>query len=188
MNLLLTSRKRTKLLAYLFAHADESYYVRELSTLTGIDPGNLSRELRGLEEQGILLSRHKGRVKLYSPNRGHALYADLKNILFKTEGIQAALSQLVLSQKGIETALIYGSYAKGNENKESDVDLLVIGKFDRDSFTGRLRALESKLNKEINFTSYERDEFNKERKKDGSFLQLVMKEKIILLKGSVDGD
>jgi hypothetical protein len=61
----------------------------------------------------------------------------------------------------------------------------VVGEFPRNSFTRELRSLESKLNREINFVAYTRGEFEKERKKDGGFLNLALKDKTIVLKGSV---
>ena len=42
-----------KLLAYSFAHVDDNYYVRELEILIDEDPGNLSRELKKLEIEGL---------------------------------------------------------------------------------------------------------------------------------------
>lgn len=187
MTLLLTSKTRLNLLAFLFAHVDEGYYVRELSTLTGEDAGNLSRELRRLEIEGICHSRIKGRIKFYSLNKDYPLYSDLKSILFKTEGIQGALKKLVLAHKDIAAAFIYGSFAKDREKKTSDIDLIVAGKFNHDRLTREIRSLESKLNREINFTSYTNEEFDRESKKSGSFLNIVLKSKVILLKGSLDG-
>jgi DNA-binding MarR family transcriptional regulator len=66
MSVLLNTRLRRKLLAYSFTHCDDNYYVRELSSLIDVDPGNLSRELRKLEEEGLYFSLTKGKLKLYS--------------------------------------------------------------------------------------------------------------------------
>jgi predicted transcriptional regulator with HTH domain len=69
MSVLLNTKLRKKLLTYSFTHPDEDYYVRELSGLIEEDPGNLSRELRILEEEGLYTSVTRGRVKLYSLNK-----------------------------------------------------------------------------------------------------------------------
>ena len=187
MLLFLNTRLRRNLLAFTFSHAGENFYVRELAGLIEEDAGNLSRELRRLEREGVCRLRIKGRVKFYSLNKDYPLYSELKSILFKTEGVQGALRKLVLAHKDIEAAFIYGSFAKDAEKKTSDIDLIVVGKLNRDRFTGELRLLEAKLNREINFTSYTKEEFDKERKKVGGFLNIVLKNKIILLKGSPDG-
>jgi predicted nucleotidyltransferase len=185
MFLLLNSKLRRKLLTYSFTHPDENYYVRELSHLINEDPGNLSRELKRLEDEGLYTSMIKGRLKIFSLNKRYPLFKELKKIIFKTEGVQGSLKDLVQRYEGIALAFLYGSYAKNGERKGSDIDLVVVGNFPRNPFTQDVRQLESKLNREINFISYAESEFAKERKKEGGFLNLVLKDKIIVLKGAM---
>jgi len=180
---LLTSKLRRKLLTYSFTHPDENYYVRELSQLINEDPGNLSRELKKLEDEGLYTSVTKGRVKFFSLNKRYPLYKELKKIIFKTEGVQGSLRKLVQRYEGITLAFLYGSFAKNGERKTSDIDLVIVGEFPRNPFTRDVRQLESKLNREINFTLYAENEFAREKKKEGGFLNLVVKDTIIVLKG-----
>jgi len=145
----------------MFTHADDMYYVRELGALIDEDPGNLSRELRTLEEEGLFQSHTKGRIKFYSLNKTYPLYKELKKIVFKTEGVEGALRDLVSRLKGIPLAFLYGSYAKNKEKKTSDIDLILVGRSLPKTFLHDLRQLESKLNREINFTFYSEEEFQK---------------------------
>lgn len=184
MFLFLNSKLRRKLLTYSFTHPDESYYVRELSQLIDVDPGNLSRELKRLEDEGLYISRVKGRIKFFSLNKKYPLFEELKRIIFKTEGVQGSLRDLVQKYEGITLAFLYGSFAKKEDKKTSDIDLVVVGEFPRNSFTRDIRQLESKLNREINFTPYAEREFTKDRKKEGGFLNLVLKDNLIVLKGN----
>ncbi len=183
MSVLLTTKLRKKLLTYSFTHPDEDYYVRELSSLIEEDPGNLSRELRTLEEEGLYISSVRGKLKLYSLNKKYPLFRELKKIIFKTEGVEGTLKELVTRFRGISLAFLYGSYAKDMDNKTSDIDLVAVGKFPENKFNREIRNLELKLSREINFTIYRREEFEKERRKEGGFLNLVLKGKIIVLKG-----
>ena len=185
MFLLLNSKLRRKVLAYSFTHPDETYYVRELAHLINEDTGNLSRELKRLEADGLFTSMMRGRAKFFSLNRKYPLFKELKEIISKTEGVQGSLKELVQRYEGILSAFIYGSYAKHRERKSSDIDLIVVGEFPRNPFTRELRSLESKLNREINFVAYTQEEFEKEKRKEGAFLNLVLQDKMIVLKGSV---
>ena len=180
------SKLRSRLLSYFFTNPEKSLYVRELGIILDLDPGNLSRELRKLEQEGIFTSYAKGQTKFYSLDKKYPLFSDLKNIIFKTEGVEGSLRQLVSEYAGIVLAFIYGSYAKGKERGSSDIDVVVVGSFPRDEFTRKLRMLESKLNREANFSTYTEEEFKKESKKNGGFLNMVIKNKVILLKGSLD--
>ena len=181
-----SSKLRSKLLSYFFTNPEKSLYVRELGIVLDLDPGNLSRELRKLEQEGIFTSYTKGQIRFYSVDKKYPLFSDMKNIIFKTEGVEGSLRQLVSEYAGITLAFIYGSYAKGKERGSSDIDIVVVGSFPRDEFTRKLRVLEAKLNREANFNSYTKAEFAKERKKDGGFLNVVLKDKVILLKGDLD--
>ena len=185
MSVILNTKLRKRLLTFTFTHPDETYYVRELSGLIDEDPGNLSRELRKLEEEGLFVSFTRGRTKFYSLNKRYALFSELKKIVFKTEGVEGSLKEVVAKYKGISFAALYGSYAKGRENKTSDIDMVVVGEFPLTAFTRDIRSLESKLNREINFTSYTAEELEKERKKEGGFLNLVLEGKTRVLKGKL---
>lgn len=186
MTLFISSKLRSRLLSYFFTNPKKSLYVRELGIILDLDPGNLSRELRKLEQEGIFTSYTKGQIKFYSLDKKYPLFGDLKNIIFKMEGVEGSLRQLVSEYAGIVLAFIYGSYAKGKERGTSDIDIVVVGSFPRDEFTRKLRVLETKLNREANFNSYTKAEFEKESKKNGGFLNMVIKNKVILLKGSLD--
>lgn len=181
------TKLRRKLLAYTFTHVDESFYVRELSGLIGEDAGNLSRELRRLEEEGLFRSTTKGNLRIYSLNKTYSLFKELKEISFKTEGVEGSLKELIRQYRGISLAFIHGSYAKRTEGKASDVDVILVGRFPQNKLTRQIRDLEARLNREINFTAYSQEEFQKESQKAGGFLDLVLKDKIIILKGKRDG-
>jgi predicted transcriptional regulator with HTH domain len=84
MSVLLGSKVRKNLLAFSFNHPDESFYVRELSGLIREDPGNLSRELRKLEEEGIYSSTTRGNVKFYSLNKSYPLFKEVKKIVLNS--------------------------------------------------------------------------------------------------------
>jgi len=150
MSVLLNTKLRRKLLTYSFTHPDEQYYLRELSSLIDEDPGNLSRELKRLEYEGLYTSVTKGRVKFFTLNKRYPLFGELKRIISKTEGVEGSLKDVVSSFEGISLAFIYGSYAKNKEKRTSDVDLVIVGKSPPDKMTRELRQLESKLNREVN--------------------------------------
>lgn len=186
MTILFKTKLRKRLLTYSFTHPDEHFYVRELAGLIDEDAGNLSRELRELEKEGLFTSFSKGNVKFYSLSKSYPLFQELKQIVFKTEGVEGSLRDTVYRNKDISFAFIYGSYAENKEKKSSDIDLAVVGEFPRTEFMRQIKSLESKLNREINFSSYSKDEFIKEKNKSGSFLNIVLKGNIIILKGKAD--
>jgi len=188
MPLFFNTKLRKKLLTHSFTHHDEEYYVRELAGIIDEDAGNLSRELRKFEKEGLYKSFSKGGLKFYSLNRKYPLFNEVKKIIFKTEGIEGSIRELVSRYEGISFAFIHGSYAKNKEKRTSDIDLVLAGKFPLNKFTREIHTLESKLNREINFTYYDKKEFIRERNKTGAFLNIILKDKIIILKGSLNAE
>ena len=62
-----------------------NYYVRELSGLIKEDAGNLSRELRNLENEGLFNSFTNGKAKFYILNKDYPLYKEIKKVVKLTE-------------------------------------------------------------------------------------------------------
>jgi DNA-binding transcriptional ArsR family regulator len=183
MTILFNTNLRKKLMGYLFAHTGEELYVRQLAYAIGLDPGNVSRELRQLEGEGLVISSHKGSLKLYRLDPAYPLFNELKQIVFKTEGVVASLKALVHSFPQISLAYIYGSFAKDQENSKSDIDLLIVGEnLSTRDITKKVRDLENALNREINFTPYSPQEYKQRVAKKGGFLHLVHRGPKILLK------
>ena len=184
---LVASKLRRRLLAHYFTHPDEKYYVREVAALLHLDPGNLSKELRRLTQEGLFEEEQKGRIKFYRLNPHYSLYGEIRQIIFKTEGVEGSLRVLVNEFPEIEAAFIYGSYAQGKEKASSDIDLMVVGTPDRKRLTSKIRNLEDQLGREINFNLYPAVEFKKKSKEKGGFLAEVVAGRKILLKGTLRG-
>ncbi len=74
-------------------------------------------------------------------------------LLFKLQNVQVELKK----KFGIEKIALFGSYAKGEERQDSDVDILVIEMKKKNAFT-LIRAknfLSSYLNKEVDLGLYD---------------------------------
>jgi len=76
----LHSEARRKLLSYFFTHQDAKHYLREIATLLLLDPGNLSRELKRLEKEGLFLSKKRGNQKCFFLNPSYENYNDIKRL------------------------------------------------------------------------------------------------------------
>jgi predicted nucleotidyltransferase len=181
------SKTRQIILKTFFNNPDEEFYTRQLASMNNVSVGTLHRELKKLISLGLLLPRKVGNIKLFSINKESPIYSELKNIFYKTEGIIKYVTSVVLDIKGIRVAFVYGSFAKGDERKDSDVDLFIIGdNIDDDKLIEKISDLEKELVREINYTTYSEAEYLKEKKNKDSFVQRVIRSEKIFLKGSAD--
>ncbi|MFQ5867673.1 MAG: nucleotidyltransferase domain-containing protein [bacterium] len=147
----------------------------------------IRKELLSLEEAGIFEYRKKGNLVYFYLNKSFPLFDELKSIVFKTIGISGALKEGLSKLKGIEVAFIYGSFAKGEEYSDSDIDLCIIGEPSETDLISIIRELEETIRREINYTVYDRNDFNKRKRQKGSFINNLLKENKIFLIGSEDG-
>jgi predicted nucleotidyltransferase len=173
------------LLAYCFEHPGELFHVRGLAARLDADPGNLSRELARLACDGLFSVAVVGNMKQYSLNSQYPLFDQFREILARTEGAVGRLQRLFENTAGIERAFIHGSFARLEHDSASDIDVVLVGEMSNGSFLKQLGELEKRLGREINYTTYTPKEFVTERRKKGSFLNLVLKGKILALKGNL---
>ena len=177
------SKLREELLALYFTNPNKKYYLRELERLLNFSVGNIRRELIKLESTGLFLSENKGNLVYYYLNQSYPLFEELKSIIFKTSGAPKMLQNFLEKFNGISHAFIYGSFAKGEEKEDSDIDLLIIGEVNEDKLIEMISKLERKLQREINYAIYEKEDFSKKKKEDNSFILDILKEKKIFLIG-----
>lgn len=181
------SRIRAKILGFLFTHPEESFFVRQMALILKEDPTNVSREMARLEEIGILRSKRNGNLKHFQTNLECPVFEELKGLILKTSGVAGRIQASVEELAGIEYAFIYGSYAKGEERIDSDVDLLIIGDVDLDRLDSNLGKLEKMLGREINYILYSKKEFQAKKKAKDGFLMDVLRGKKIMVVGIENG-
>jgi predicted nucleotidyltransferase len=178
------SKLREDLLTLYFTNHDKKYYLRELERILNYSVGNIRRELIKLESAGLFLSEKKGNQLYYYLNQSYPLFDELKSIIFKTSGVSRLLYDVLINFKGITHAFIYGSFAKGEERENSDIDLMIIGKINEDKLINELNKLEQKLQREINYNLYSKDEFEEKKEKGNSFILDIIEGKKIFLIGN----
>ncbi len=149
----------------------------------GIPVSIVRKELIALEKQGLFSSSRQGNLLYYFLNKEYPLYNEIKTIVFKTVGIQGALSKVLKDIKGIEAAFIYGSYAKNSSNAKSDIDLFILGNPNEDILVEKINSLEKKLIREINYSIYSRADFKKKKLQKDPFINDIIKNNKLFLRG-----
>ena len=181
---LLGSKLRVKVLGWLFSHPDERYFVRQLTSLVKEDSTNVSRELIRLEKTGVLVSTKEGKQKYYQANRESPVYNELHGLIVKTTGVADVLrSALAPSAGSIKVAFVFGSIASGNEDKASDIDVMVVGGISFGDVVSLFSLAEDKLRREINTVVYPIAEFTQKVKTDHHFVKTVIEDEKIFLVG-----
>jgi len=169
------------ILEIFFNHPEDAYFLRQLSRFLNKKPGVFQRDINNLVNNGVLESYYKGNNRFFKINKNYSLYKDLKNIFFKTTGIKGKLEKILTNIEGIKSAFIYGSVARGEEQKQSDIDLCIIGSIDENPLIKKLTELEKEVDREINYILIDDKEYKDKLKNKDSFLENINKQDKIQL-------
>ena len=184
----LRSKARQTLLAYYFTNPTARLHLRDLAERLGIDPANLSKELRRLETDGLFRSDVSGRQKYFQLNRAYPLFREVRGIVTKTIGAAPLLASSLKKIRGIEEAFLYGSFAQNQQDTVSDIDLLMIGEPSSEALSKTVQQMERQLGREVNYTVLSRKEFATRRARKDAFLENVWHNKRIALIGPDETD
>lgn len=181
----LFGRTRGAVLAVLYGHAGESYYLRQLARMTGITLGPVQRELRQLVYAGLVTKRIQGTQTLFTANASSPIFAEMRSIVAKTVGMHDVLLTALSPLKSkIDLAFVYGSVARSGETAQSDIDLMVVGTARFADVVERIADAQKTLNREINPTVYTAKEFSSKLR--GNFLKTVLGGKKLFIIGDED--
>lgn len=172
-----------EILKLFFKDVEKEYYFREISKILNKEPSYYQKYLDRLVVDKILLDNRRGNMRFFRLNKEHPLYEEIKSIVSKTVGLENELKEIVDKLCDVECAFIFGSIARGKENSNSDVDLMLIGNVDQDILTPLLSLAEGKIAREINYHIYSRKEITKKIKERDSFISNIFLSPIIKLKG-----
>lgn len=174
------SKTTQKILQYFFMNKNAYPHVRDLGRILGEDASNISKKLRELEKEKILISKENG-TKKYSLNKDYALLPEIKKLFFGSYGLPMVLSEVLQKIPGLLQAFIFGSYAKGGFSEKSDIDILLIGSHSSLAAKRTIVPFQKTLGREFNVIDMTKGEFDGKMKKKDPFLTSVMKGKLIRL-------
>lgn len=183
MNMIsLRSKITQKVLNLLLLNEGERFYVNELAKIIKEDPSNVHKKLVELEKEGIISDDVQGMERYFFINKKYKFLKEYKNIILKGVGFEKILKEKLKQVKGIESAYIFGSYAKNKMSAESDIDLLIVGDFRTIELQKALLEVQKMAGREINSIELLNKEFEKKMKeKDELLIDIFSKEHIKII-------
>ncbi len=163
-------------------------HVREISRLIFLSHRSVSMALKSLEKKGIMKHETAGRSKLYFLNLENPLAKDyIKNaesankikLVEKNFIIKKFLSELEGSLSDIPL-ILFGSYAKGAQTKESDMDILVIKNGNERELAKKITEFSKLYKIEIQIQKSTKENFELGLKERDNLIIEILKNHIIL--------
>lgn len=184
---LFTSQARVDILKLFFIKTSDRHYLREIATLTDHPVRAVQRELSRLEDAGILVSEREGNRKYFRPDPDSPVFSELRGLLVKAAGFAEVIRDELGQESGeIQVAFIFGSFAKGTESADSDIDLFVLGGITGRQLAKLLKPAKDTLEREINPVLIGVDEFRAKLEDQDTFLLDLMQAPKLFIVGDED--
>lgn len=123
---MITKNNNLKVMELFFKHPEKKFHLRELERLIGLSMPGIRKIASRLEEEGLLKSKKEKMVKNFYASRDEKfIQAKLSYNLYSI--FSSGLLKFLKEQyEEPEAIILFGSYSKGEDISESDIDLAVI--------------------------------------------------------------
>lgn len=152
---ILRSRLQAELLTAVLLAPSREWSLTDLARQTGASLPTVQREIKLAEQAGLVTSRRIGNMRLVTAAKS-PLTEPMTELLLRAFGPRQVLSEEMADISGVDQAFLFGSWAARYEGKRgrppADIDVLVIGKPDRDKLDDAAQRAGKRLAQEINIT------------------------------------
>lgn len=124
-----SSKSKVRILRLLFKYQEREFTEREIARHISMSQNTVNKTLIDLKSTNVLSYRKIGRANVYIVNKNSALFSFLQDIFEGESKIrEEMIKELKNATKPFISCILFGSFAKGTERYDSDLDLLVIVK------------------------------------------------------------
>ena len=183
----LFSDGQSRVYRWVFGQPEREFYLSELRRLTGLGSATLQRELNRLADAGLVLSERVGNLRRFRANPQSPVFNELVGLTRKTLGAEPLLRDALQAlAPDVEGAWIYGSYAKGTDTADSDIDVMIVSEtLMLSRVFEAVQPAEAQLGRKVNPTLYTPAEFAKRRAEPDSFVNRVLTQPVLPLIGNL---
>jgi predicted nucleotidyltransferase len=164
-----------RVLTLLFDEPYRDFYLREAAKLVNVSPSTAKAFLDFYETSGLLLKSRRANLVLYKANVENPSFRSMKLGVFLLR-----IKPFIDFLKGKYpdcSVVLYGSCARGEDDSESDVDVLVVG---RGAKRADVSACEKQLGRKITLLIYAPREWEEKAKVDKSFYERILVDGVVL--------
>ncbi len=170
-----------KVLGFFLANPKTAINVNELARKLKVSPTSVNNAAKSYYNKEYLIKDEKGLAHYYRLDLSNPVVISLK----KAYGLDLILSSgpreaFINADENIISLALYGSYANGDYDEDSDVDFLVVTPSKREKLMDAIHELEDKLGKEVNVTVFKPGEWRAMAKKEDAFYKNVVKQHVLL--------
>lgn len=150
------SEAAARIVRYFLLRPERRPHLRELQRVLDLGGASVQRELERFVRIGALQRHKEGRQTHYRAVTGSAVWNAIRILEANSADPTPLVRNAFTDVAGIEAAFLFGSFAKGTQRSDSDLDLFVIESptVDKKRLFTQLGELQLVLGREVNAVRY----------------------------------
>lgn len=150
------SEAAARILRYFLLRPDRRPHLRELQRILDLGGASVQRELDRLIRIGALQRQKEGRQTHYRAVTSSPVWNAIRILEANSADPTPLVRNAFTDVAGIEAAFLFGSFAKGTQRSDSDLDLFVVESptVDKKQLFTQLAELQFILGREVNAVRY----------------------------------
>lgn len=179
------SKTRAKLIKLFLENPDKAFYVRELTRMTNSMINSVRRELQILKKMDIIyveeemikknikelnLPQGLNTKKFFKLNKKNVFHKELRNIFEKNNLVKEKKLADEFDFEGIYLVVLAGAFIDEN----GSTDALIVADLNREKLMPVIEKLKKRVNKEINYTIFDPEEYFLRRDIKDRFLHSIL--------------
>jgi len=181
---LFSNQSLAQVLCHFFLNPYEAFSQARIVRETGKALIQVQRALKRLKKIGLIFANQKNHKTYYKADPSHPAFEDLKKAFLKTCGIGDLLRQSAHAQgERIDFAWIFGSVARGEENRESDIDIILVSDLTLEQISHVIAPLSRSIKRELNMVFLTPSDLYRKYHSEDYFVRELVKQPKIWLVG-----
>jgi len=150
------------------------FYLRELAPRARVSVSTVKRFLDSLVADEFLIRSRRANLALFKANIEDPVFKHFKitHFLYGARSLTKYLRQRYENC----SIILYGSCARGEDDKGSDIDLLIVGRAEK----VEMSAFEKKLNRRITLLVFSPQEWDEKARQDAAFYESVVADGLVI--------
>lgn len=111
---------------FFYKNPSSNVHLRELAEIIGASPAFVSKHIHSLLEEGIVVEKRGGNMRIFSADTSSSRYRRSKRAFNIQEILTSELVPYLENRLYPDALVLFGSYLKGMDTEDSDVDIAVV--------------------------------------------------------------
>lgn len=163
-----------RILAMFLEDSYREFYLREVASHAKVSVSTVKAYLDSFVRDEFLLRSKRANLVLFKANIENAAFRHFKMAYFLRR-VGPLIKHLRQNYEN-SSIILYGSCARGEDDKDSDIDLLIIGKADRVELTD----FERRFNRKITLLAFSYQDWEEKAKQDEAFYESIIADGLVV--------